>query len=55
MYTHTHTYMAVVIDAGYNKVKCFDSAVGMDALLMVPESQVRVYCSCIYTIAHKCM
>ena len=33
--------VSVVIDAGYSKVKCFDASCGMDALLMVPESQAN--------------
>ena len=33
--------MSIVIDSGYSKVKCFDASLGMDALLMVPESQAN--------------
>ena len=33
----------------------YEFAVGIDALVMVPESQVCVHCTCIYNCTHKYM
>ena len=54
MYVHVHIRKRPVC-MERNMCVYFESAVGIDALVMVPESQVCVHCTCIYMYTQVCI